>query len=92
MKCKCIAAHIGCMICGVVTMQTLCVLIEGPFRQIGLWIVILLGGLTIALAKSATDLSRRMEMSRLQILQAAQIKIAGHSSNCGRPKPRRTAN
>lgn len=84
MRCKCIGAHIGCFICAVGTLQSLCVLANQMCWRYAAILVLLFGSLTIILARVADSTTRRMHMTRLQILQAAQTKIAGHSSNCGR--------
>ncbi len=92
MKRKCIAAHVGCIACTVGALQSLCVWVNGSFHQGDLLFTLLLGVLAITLARAANNTARRMQLNRLQILQEAQTKIAGHNSNCDRLEPRRVAN
>ncbi len=86
------AAHVGCCICGLATMQCACIIAEHPSCWFAALVLTLtFGALTAGLYRLAERIDRALHMTRLQMLQAA-TKKAGHSGNCGRPEPRRAAN
>ena len=67
------AAHIGCCICGLATMQCACVVAEHPSCWLAaLVLTLLFGALTAGLYRLAERIDRALHMTRLQVLQAAQ--------------------
>ena len=67
------AAHMGCIICGLATMQCACIIAEHPSCWLAALVLTLtFGALTAGLYWLAERIDRALHMTRLQILQAAQ--------------------
>lgn len=67
------AAHIGCILCGLATMQCACVMAEHPECWIeSLVLTLTFGTLTAGLYRLAERIDRALRMTRLDVLRAAQ--------------------
>lgn len=84
------AAHIGCILCGLATMQCACIIAEHPECWLAaLVLTLLFGTLTAGLYRLAERIDRALHMTRLQVLQAAQAakkEMPARSSNYGQAK------